>query len=59
MGVLNTPFEEPIKKLLGIPEGLRVLCTVSVGYPDEKPSRNRRPLEEVTHWEKYGFKSKN
>jgi len=58
MGVLNTPFEEPIKKLLGIPEGLRVLCTVSVGYPDEKPSRNRRLLEEVTHWEKYGLKSK-
>ncbi|MEM2598263.1 MAG: nitroreductase family protein [Thermoproteota archaeon] len=58
MGVLNTPFEEPIKKLLGIPDGLRVLCTVSVGYPDEKPSRSRRPLEEVTHWEKYGLKSK-
>lgn len=58
MGVLNTPFEEPIKKLLGIPDELRVLCTVSVGYPDEKPSRSRRPLEEVTHWERYGSKAK-
>ncbi len=58
MGVLNTLFEEPIKKLLRIPDGLRVLCTVSVGYPDEKPSRSRRPLEELTHWEKYGLKTK-
>lgn len=58
MGVINTPFEEPIKKLLGIPDRLRVLCTVSVGYPDEKPTRTRKPLEEITYWDKYGSKSK-
>ncbi|MGQ9479659.1 MAG: nitroreductase family protein [Thermoproteota archaeon] len=54
IGVLNTPFEEPIKRLLGVPEELRILCTVSVGYPYESPTRSRRPLEEILHWERYG-----
>jgi nitroreductase len=58
MGVIDTEFEEPIKKLLGVPEDLRVLCTVSLGYPDESPSRGRVPLEEKVHWEKYGVKRK-
>jgi nitroreductase len=58
MGVIDTEFEEPIKKLLGVPEDLRVLCTVSLGYPDESPSRGRVPLEEKAHWEKYGVKRK-
>lgn len=54
MGVADTPFEEPIKKLLGVPENLRVLCTISLGYPAEKPSRGREPLKRKIHWEKYG-----
>lgn len=58
MGVMNTPYEEPIKQLLKIPDKLKVLCTVSVGYPDEKPSRSRRPLEETVYWETYGSKTK-
>ncbi|MEM2197333.1 MAG: nitroreductase family protein [Sulfolobales archaeon] len=58
MGVIDTEFEEPIKKLLGIPKDLRVLCTVSLGYPDESPTRTRIPLEEKVHWEKYGSKKK-
>lgn len=55
MGVADTPFEEPIKKLLGVPENLRVLCTVSLGYPAEKPIRGREPLSYKVHWEKYGI----
>lgn len=54
MGVADTPYEEPIKKLLGIPENLRVLCTVSLGYPAEKPVKGREPLSRKVHWEKYG-----
>lgn len=56
MGVLNTPFERPIKELLGIPKELVVLCTVSLGYSDEKPERSRKPLKEMVHWERYGLK---
>jgi nitroreductase len=58
MGVVNTGFEEPIKELLGVPRSLRVLCTVSLGYPDESPKRSRRDLDEMVHWEKYGQKRK-
>ena len=54
MGVADTPYEEPIKKLLGVPENLRVLCTVALGYPAEKPVRNRENLKRKVHWEKYG-----
>lgn len=56
MGVADTPYEEPIKGLLGIPENLRVLCTVSLGYPAEKPIRGREPLSRKVHWEKYGVR---
>ncbi|MBS7639643.1 nitroreductase family protein, partial [Candidatus Bathyarchaeota archaeon] len=55
MGVADTPFEEPIKKLLGVPENLRVLCTISLGYPAEKPSKGREPLKRKVHWERYGI----
>ena len=42
--------EEFIKKLLGIPKNLRVLCIVAIGYPDEeKPEKQieKRKLDEV------------
>ena len=54
IGVIGSPFEQPIKELLGVPDGIKVLCMVALGYPDEKPRSNRRPLEEIIHWEKYG-----
>jgi nitroreductase len=57
MGVINTAFEEPIKKLLGVPRHLTILCVVSLGYPDERSSSVRRPLGDMLHWDKYGLKS--
>jgi len=54
MGVAGTEYEEPIKRILGIPGRLRVLCMVSLGYPAEKPTRGRQPLKSKVHWEKYG-----
>ncbi len=54
MGVADTPYEDEMKKILGIPENLRILCTVSMGYPAEKPIRGREPLSRKIHWEKYG-----
>jgi len=55
MGVAGTEYEEPIKKLLGVPEKLRILCMVSLGYPAESPTRVRQPLDRKVHWEKYGI----
>jgi nitroreductase len=58
MGVIDTEFEQPVKNLLGVPEGLVVLCTLSVGYPDELAGSSRRPLKEMVHWERYGAMTK-
>ncbi|MFW9996341.1 MAG: nitroreductase family protein [Candidatus Odinarchaeota archaeon] len=52
-GVINSDFEPPIKKLLNIPDHLKVLCLVAVGYPDESPKRTRKPLEDLVHRECY------
>ncbi len=44
--------EEPVKKLLRIPEGVRPVAIIPVGYPAEQPSpRPRRPLNEIIHRE--------
>lgn len=58
MGVIDSAFEEPMKELLGIPENLRVLCTVSLGRPAERPISSRKSLQGMIHWEKYGFKGR-
>ncbi|MFQ6077240.1 MAG: nitroreductase family protein [Candidatus Bathyarchaeia archaeon] len=41
--------EEAVKEALGIPEEIRVVALVSVGYPDEEPEpKTRKSLEEIT-----------
>ena len=46
--------EEEARKILEIPEGVRPVAIIPVGYPAEKPSaRNRRPLNQIVHYEKF------
>jgi nitroreductase len=50
--------EEKIKMLLGIPENLRVVSLLTLGYPTEKPAnqtirQRRRTLTQILHYEKY------
>ena len=52
-GVIQAPFEDEIKNLLGIPEKLHVLALVAVGYPDQERDSKRKPLESLLHDEKY------
>jgi nitroreductase len=47
------PREEEFKALLGVPEGKRLLTLVPLGVPAEWPTVEKKPLEEVIHWEKY------
>ena len=54
MGVIDASFENEMKKLLGVPENLKLVCTVSVGYPAEKPEKTRAPLEELVSYEQFG-----
>lgn len=58
LGVGSCPIasfnKSAIKELLEIPEHVDPVLMLSLGYPDEWPKPpKKRPLEEVTHYEKY------
>jgi nitroreductase len=47
-------YADPIRDLLGVPEGYRLVALISLGYPAEKPEpHGKRALEEVIHWERF------
>jgi nitroreductase len=49
--------EKTVKELLGIPETLRVVSLLTLGYPNEKPkAKNRKILTDILHYERYGHK---
>ncbi len=39
--------EETIKPMLGIPPGVKLICLIPVGYPDEAPTRRRKELTDI------------
>ena len=46
--------EEEARKILEIPDGVRPVAIIPVGYPAESPSpRSRRPLKQIIHYEKF------
>ncbi len=47
------PREEEFKELLGVPKEKRLLTLIPIGVPVEWPTRKKKPLEEVLHWEQY------
>ena len=47
------PREEEFKVLLGVPETKKLLTLLPIGVPVEWPTKEKKPLSEVLHWEKY------
>ena len=47
------PHEEEFKILLNIPAAKRLMALIPIGVPAESPTRAKKPLEQVLHWEKY------
>lgn len=47
------PREEEFKALLGVPQEKRLLTLVPIGVPVEWPTKEKKPLEEVLHWERW------
>ena len=47
------PHEEAFKALLGVPEGKRLLTLIPIGVPVSWPTREKKPLEAVIHWQRY------
>ncbi len=44
---------EPVQGPLGVPDDKRLLTLVPIGVPVEWPTKEKKPLEQVLHWEKY------
>ncbi len=50
--------EELVKGLLDVPDNFKVIALTPLGVPDEKPSpKERKSLDAIVSWEKYGSKS--
>ena len=50
--------EELVQSLLDIPDNFRVVAMTPVGIPDETPAtKDRKSLENIVSWEKFGSKS--
>lgn len=47
------PREEHFKDLLDIPDEKRLMALIPVGIPAEKPEREKKPLTQVIHWERF------
>jgi nitroreductase len=46
--------EQAVKSVLKVPDGIRVVASTPLGYPDEAPGpRERKTLEEITCNERY------
>jgi len=53
------PREEELKELLGVPDEKKLLTLVPIGVPSEWPTREKKPLSEVLHWERYRERNTN
>lgn len=47
------PREKQLKTLMGVPPAKRVMALIPVGVAAETPTPEKKPLEQVLHWEKY------
>lgn len=45
--------EAEVKRLLNIPEDRKVIALVTFGYPAEKPSRQKKPIDEIVSYNKF------
>jgi nitroreductase len=54
----QTRRDAEVKEFLGIPDELKVIALTPLGEPDETPGpKDRKGLEEIVSWEKYGGKA--
>jgi nitroreductase len=47
------PLESQFKALLGVPADKRLLTLVPIGVPVEWPTKEKKSLEQVIHWERF------
>ena len=47
------PHAPEICRLVGAPQGYKLVSLIPIGYPAESPEKSKRPMADVLHWEKY------
>jgi nitroreductase len=47
------PCAAEVCRLVGAPQGCKLVSLIPIGYPAESPQKSKRPLSDVLHWEKY------
>jgi len=47
------PYTAEICRLVGAPQGCKLVSLIPMGHPAEMPEQVKRPLSDVLHWEKY------
>ncbi len=47
------PYADAVRQLLGAGVDYKLLSVVAVGYGDETPNPEKRPLNSMLHWEKF------
>jgi nitroreductase len=47
------PYAETVRRMVGAPEGCKLVSLLAIGHPAEDPVKEKRPLSEVLHWEKF------
>jgi nitroreductase len=52
-GVIGSSIEQEMKELLGIPGHLNILGLIATGYANEEPTKGRKELEDLVHYERY------
>jgi nitroreductase len=54
MGIRDTSFESKIKMLLDVPNDMRVICSVALGYSNVERDSSRFDLDDIVSREKFG-----
>ena len=48
------PYADEVRRILGAPDGYKLLSLIPIGYTQERPSPpGKRPLTDVIHWEQF------
>jgi nitroreductase len=47
------PYADRVRRMLGAPEGYKLVSLLAIGHPAEHPGKEKRPLSAVLHWERY------
>ena len=47
------PYAPAVCEKIGAPEGYKLISLLALGYAAEDPSRAKRPLSSVLHWERF------